>query len=250
MAKVYSVAKTCSVCGVGFTVPPCRASTANTCSVGCRSKQNAMRYESQRIQKACEVCGEMFSFPKCQEKQVRKCCSVDCANELLRRRVVAKGDQSANWKGGQSFRSDGYIYAYIGEQHPYANRGPYILEHRVVMEALMREQAPTHHFMIEHGGVMYLRPDISVHHKNEDRGDNRQDNLLACTPIAHREIHCGRKPMVGETWPEVEGARPFAQRLITNACKTCGGDFLVKLSDTLRGGGKYCCRTCYTNRKK
>src|SRR5262245_26194076 len=87
------------------------------------------------------------------------------------------GSRNPRWKGGRRVRPDGYIDCYA-PGHPYAYRNR-VLEHRLVME--------------KHLG-RYLSSEELVHHKNEDPGDNRLENLELTSRIAHAVHHnTGRK---------------------------------------------------------
>ena len=199
MAKVYSVAKNCSVCGAAFTVPPCRAATANVCSRGCRSKSNAAKYEKARVKKVCPVCSKNFSvYPA--SASLRTCCSIACANKMPDRKR-SSGSDHYNWKGGVTKHTDGYLYVAV-VNHPFFSLQKYVLEHRLVMERWMRSKLKDHSFLVDVGGVLYLRPEISVHHMNEVKRDNRPSNLIACTSSAHRTIHNGGIPVPGSYWPD------------------------------------------------
>jgi hypothetical protein len=70
--------------------------------------------------------------------------------------------------------TDGYIMVYAPE-HPYCNSNGYVREHRLVMEQRLSR---------------YLRPEETVHHINEIRDDNRDENLeLFESREAHSVIH-------------------------------------------------------------
>lgn len=72
--------------------------------------------------------------------------------------VVSKGD---------------YWYAYVPD-HPHKTVNGYVLHHRVVMENHLGRK---------------LRFDELVHHKNENKKDNRVSNLEVVTHAEHAAVH-------------------------------------------------------------
>ena len=106
-----------------------------------------------------------------------------------RKRLAMSKIESKNpmWKGGR-YMAEGYIHIYKPD-HPFARDG-YVLEHRLVME--------------KHLG-RYLTEEEHIHHKNENRSDNRIENLeltdLASHTRYHRllEIKNGKKLFGGKT---------------------------------------------------
>jgi hypothetical protein len=77
-------------------------------------------------------------------------------------------------KYGKPLEVGGYLSIFIGEDyHPYANK-QHLLLHRVVME--------------NHIG-RYLSPEEVVHHINENKSDNRIENLFLCSGAEHAAIH-------------------------------------------------------------
>ena len=100
------------------------------------------------------------------------------------------GKRPPNYKGGRFITTGGYV-ALLKPEHPYAT-GPgmaYVLEHRLVVEAHLRETNPTSEWLTEVDGVLYLRPGACVHHINGDKQDNRVENLEVMFQSEHVRIH-------------------------------------------------------------
>lgn len=93
-----------------------------------------------------------------------KICSTDtCEN------IVHKGDVCPYCK--RSLMSNGYIRLWRPD-HPMANKDGYVLEHRMVA--------------YDHG---YDLTGKDVHHINQDKTDNRIENLEVKSPSQHHKEH-------------------------------------------------------------
>jgi len=91
------------------------------------------------------------------------------------------GKLSPSWKGGRTIKR-GYVYLRV-PNHPYNNEG-YVAEHRLIMEKKLGR---------------YLKPKEEVHHENEIRDDNREENLrLFPTKGEHMTYHNNLKKEVKE----------------------------------------------------
>jgi hypothetical protein len=96
----------------------------------------------------------------------------DKSNTRQNEQARTRGKNNYNWKGGK-VELNGYISVY-SPNHPNKNSRGYIYEHRLIME--------------KHIG-RYLREDEIVHHKNDNRQDNRIENLELTTQSSHAEEH-------------------------------------------------------------
>lgn len=199
------VTKTCEICGKLFDVPPTRAKTAKACSHECAIKVRIASRAKRYALVACRQCGKKFEVPFAHLGR-RVFCSHACKEaspETRRRKAAWTGDHNGNWQGGEVTRADGYVYE-LTAGHPAANNN-YVLQHRLVIERALLRFNREHHFLADLGGGHFgLRPEVHVHHINKDHGDNRFENLIACTNAAHKQIHAGRKPAAGSYWPEPE----------------------------------------------
>lgn len=73
----------------------------------------------------------------------------------------SKGENNASWRGGIKMTKDGYKLIHQPD-HPSCNSQGYVLEHRLVMESVLKR---------------YLKETELVHHINKNRLDNRPENL-------------------------------------------------------------------------
>jgi hypothetical protein len=76
-------------------------------------------------------------------------------------RGCAKGHRNHFWKGGRTIDKHGYVLLKT-YNHPFANSGGYVREHRLVMEEHLKR---------------YLLPNEVVHHLDGNKENNALENL-------------------------------------------------------------------------
>ena len=74
----------------------------------------------------------------------------------------APGARNGSWKGGRIFDKAGYILVHCPD-HPQANSGGYVREHRLIAEKALGR---------------YLKDTEVVHHKDDNPWNNDPDNLV------------------------------------------------------------------------
>lgn len=83
-----------------------------------------------------------------------------------------RGKYNPQWKGGKHARLDGYVQVWEPD-HPHARSDGYVFEHVMVAVEALGKPLPD-------GAI--------VHHHNEDRGDNRPENLVICEDRAYHNL--------------------------------------------------------------
>lgn len=98
------------------------------------------------------------------------------------------GKKPHNYKGGRYKMGDGYVLVHVPD-HPFGGVKHRVMEHRLVLEAHLREHDPESRYLVEVDGVTYLRREIEVHHMNGVKDDNRLENLQPMTKSEHAKHH-------------------------------------------------------------
>ncbi len=126
-------------------------------------------------------------------------------------------------------KRSGYIYL-KRRDHPNCGKQGYVAEHRIVME--------------EYLGRHLTKKEV-VHHINDNREDNRIENLKLFeshgqhTKLAHPEIYIDVAAIN-------KGKKPPNYARKSHICKMCGREFLVNPNRNR----KYCKKECYWESKK
>jgi len=147
----------------------------------------------------CQYCGKIFLSKK---GKIRKFCSrecyllaikegrYDCLKQFLHH---GKGKNSPHWRGGISYTHDKRITIY-SPNHPFATKRGYVRRSRLVMEDYLRKTNPSHPLLVEINGEKYLRPEVVVHHEDNDPTNDTVSNLkIFASAGEHRSYHRGKR---------------------------------------------------------
>lgn len=209
LANSILVSFTCPVCSRIFERRPDHVKQtkgAPTCSPACKKANTKRRdpayAELHPEQWQCMHCGTTF---KVKDYKTHKYCSRACQGLAL------SGAQHPMWRGGRTMDKQGYVVVWNGSEGR-------IHEHRLIMEQALGRLLTRH----EH-----------VHHRNENKSDNRLENLEVLTDAEHASHHWaerlhGRWSLLHEACLGCgETARPHASRGYCSRClqRKQRGDF-------------------------
>lgn len=148
------VERACIICGTVFLITP--KAIRKTCSDRCDSQHRSIiRTVYQPVSQTCEHCGQEFTHEGWHADRKRRFCSNPCRmaalNALPRQRL--EGFHSAN------ITPKGYVRGWVWE----SERKRQVMEHVWVVEQRIGRR---------------LTASERVHHKNGDRADNVDENLV------------------------------------------------------------------------
>ncbi len=141
-----------------------------------KSKGEVIHKDRRGQYKKCLMCPkEFYVHPKGLGR--KKYCSMKCRTSDKNFFDFLRGKNNYAWKGGKT-KSGEYIYV-KSPNHPNRNKGGYVFEHRLIMEKKLGR---------------YLERNEEVHHVNQNKSDNRIENLELVLSKAHFGIvkcpHC------------------------------------------------------------
>jgi hypothetical protein len=168
-----SKVKICKHCGGSFYKKPKLTygewNKRQYCSRKCHNAARRERLDSDEnerlIEFECDFCGKKSeTILYWHKKRENHFCSRECHYKFREQDV---GNKNTNWNGGRSLHG-GYFWIWVGKNKR-------ILEHRFVAEQMLGRP---------------LLPEEVVHHKNENKQDNRPENLQVLpSNSAHMKLH-------------------------------------------------------------
>jgi len=141
-------------------------------------------------------------------------CSVECANKL--RSIYMQGDQNhqfgligeqnASFKSGCLVTNLGYVLeSCMGHPYPHdrSKKSSRVLQHRLIVER--NHQLFNESYFECINSRIVLKPEFEVHHINENKQDNRVENLQIMTKSEHMSLHSFNKELIRDNLGRIIG---------------------------------------------
>lgn len=143
----------------------------------------------------CDYCGKpIYIKPNRLKTQKNKACCMEHSKIL--RSVYFKGENNHQFgkkgKLNSSYNNKNEKiknnYKFIRDyEHPFNVKG-WVREHRIIAEKFLLNDDNS----IIINGKKYLKPELEVHHKDENKLNNLPENLIILTKAEHQKIHCDK----------------------------------------------------------
>ena len=183
-----SVEYECEWCKEHFLGSPSRGKAKHIC---CSKECMSNLIKNRNLNCTCPICGKKFHL-KPSAITGDNCCSRDCKHKLDSIKMRGEGNHQFGLKGkaNPTWKSDikisNYGYRMIRVLgHPFRNSSDFVFEHRLIAEQYLL----TDETSVEIEGKKYLRPDLDVHHKDQDKLNNDPSNLVILTKSEHKALH-------------------------------------------------------------
>jgi len=226
-----SIKVTCSNCYNDFNITPSRL-IGKSNFFCCKNCESNFRKTIKIPNTTCPTCKKEFYVKTFRLKRSKNvCCSRECSNKLREITFLGENNHQYGLNGelNSSYKSDLMIskYGYIrirNTQHPFKNYDDFIFLHRSIMEEYLKLTQPDSEYLISVAGYndKYLTPDVIVHHKNENKIDNRISNLEITTLSEHSSMHineCIFIRNINGTFLNIIGKKKKTKNSNNNLCK-------------------------------
>lgn len=193
-----SVEYICEWCKEHFLGPPSRGKAKHVC---CSKECMSNLIKHRNLNCICPICNTKFHI-KPSAITGNNCCSKKCKAIFDARRMKGegnhqyklKGKKNASWKSDIKINTYGYKMIRMLD-HLFKNSDDFVFEHRLVAEKYLLTEETS----VEINGKKYLKPDLEVHHKDQNKLNNDPNNLIILTKSEHRALHNQLAPQERES---------------------------------------------------
>jgi len=180
-------------------------------------------YNTFMVNKTCNICSRSFKVDNYRRLSA-KFCSIICRSKWQSQNIVL--NKHPGWKGGRIRHSEGYMLI-KQPNHPFANKGGYLPEHRLILEKLLGK---------------FIDPQkFHVHHIDGVKTNNSTNNLLLLSPLEHYRIEKGWKIIDGIWWKTCGFCKRFL-KTEGNFYKRTTGQYVSQCIE--------CCALIYEQKKE
>ena len=232
--------------------------------------------KEKELNVACSYCGKLFHIkPSYILKNKKHYCSIECNKKDRSEYMSSSGNHQFGLKGSynSSWKSDEKITNYGYKKircinHPFKDCDNFVFEHRLVAEEFLLNAENS----ISINGKLYLRKDYVVHHIDENKLNNKVENLLIVTKEEHAKIHHPKTNIKKKVEKSLSGFikkceicdnefyttnknRKCCSVLCSNMflnrgtsivfCSNCGKEFKIKNSRLNKSKNIFCSSNCY-----
>lgn len=188
--------KICQTCGKEFYVPNYRKEPVKYCCRECANIGKMAQKES-----VCTYCGKAFHAKKYKREVLQHSLGLFCSRECVSqyKKIAYSGSGNHQWglKGhlNGSFKNQDLvrhnhklddILVYC-PTHPFKDKDSRVKKHRLIVEA--NYQKFNSQYFVKINEDFYLKPEIEVHHIDNNHNNNDITNLMPCTKSEHMKIH-------------------------------------------------------------
>ena len=126
---------------------------------------------------------KLYKFHYCS-KECHRLAKMEYMKGEKNHQFGLKGNKNASWKTDRKITNYGYIKI-RSLDHPFKDCDGFVFEHRLIAEKYLLNDENS----IEINGKKYLKKEYTVHHKDENKKNNKLDNLEVMKLDEHSRLH-------------------------------------------------------------
>lgn len=201
---VANIKAICAYCEKEFEYKPSYGGTHTYCSPACAAAAKKVTHEPNT---KCFACGKpIYIKPSriARSKSGKFTCSKECMGKM--RSMIFTGSNNPNYHEEtiSYYENNGFKYQRIKlHNHPYKGFQDYYPYHRYIVEQNHNMFDDKYFNIID--GQYYLKPEVNIHHKNENTLNNNISNLIPLTMSEHRKLHNSTKEIIRDEKGRIAG---------------------------------------------